>query len=128
MSVVLADTKNSNVSRQAAGLQLKNCLTSKDASLKEKYQRRWSNLPCFTCKIVRKRLISSLGTENISPSCAAQCLAYILAAELLLPETKYNSVGNMLVELSDIVSKPADAHRTEAALESIAYICQEIVS
>ena len=128
MSVVLANKRNSTVSRHAAGLQLKNCLTSKDASLKEEYQRKWSNLPEVTRKTIRNRLISSLGTENISPSCAAQCLAYIGAAELLLSKTRNPSVRDMLVELSGIVSKPATAHRKEAALESIAYICQEIVS
>lgn len=120
------------MARQAAGLQLKNCLTIRDESLKEEYQRRWSNLPEKIRNTVRNRLVSSLGTENIYPSCAAQCLAYIAAAELLLPKTppssEMTSLKDLLSELSGIVNKPASEHHKEAALESIAYICQEIVS
>jgi importin subunit beta-1 len=131
MSIVLADTKNSPVARQAAGLQLKNCLTSRDVSLKEKYQRRWANLPEKSRNDVRDRLFSSLGTENIFPSCAAQCIAYIGAAELLLetqPSSEITCLENVLSELSGIVTQPANERRKEAALDSIACISQEIVS
>lgn len=131
MSIVIADPKNSSVARQAAGLQLKNCLTVRDVSLKKEYQQRWSNLQEETRKTVRERLISTLGTENIHPSCAAQCLAYIGAAELFLEtqsSSEVTSLNDLLSELSDVVSQPANEHRKEATLESIAYICQEIVS
>jgi C4-type Zn-finger protein len=80
---------------------------------------------------VRERLISTLGTENIHPSCAAQCLAYIAVAELF-PGThsssEITSLEDLLSELWDVVVQPANEHRKEAALETIDYICQEIVS
>jgi importin subunit beta-1 len=44
MSVVIADPNNSPIARQAAGLQLKNCLTVKDVTLKKECQQRWSKL------------------------------------------------------------------------------------
>lgn len=41
LSDVLAQGGNSQVARMAAGLQLKNHLTSKDPILKQQYQQRW---------------------------------------------------------------------------------------
>ena len=131
MSAILVDQTKSPVARQAAGLQLKNCLTVKDVSLKEEYQRRWSNLPEETRKAVRERLITTLGTENIYPSCAAQCISCIAAAELCLDiqsSSEINSLKNLISELSGIACRPTNERRKEAILDSISYICQEIVS
>lgn len=41
LSDVLLQGGNSQVARMAAGLQLKNHLTSKDPTLKQQYQQRW---------------------------------------------------------------------------------------
>ena len=40
----LADATKSQVARMAAGLQLKNHLTSKDATVRLQYQQRWMTL------------------------------------------------------------------------------------
>ena len=40
----LADATKSQVARMAAGLQLKNQLTSKDAAVRLQYQQRWLSL------------------------------------------------------------------------------------
>lgn len=45
LSDVLSNTSNSPVARMAAGLQIKNALTSKDASVKEQFQQRWLAFP-----------------------------------------------------------------------------------
>lgn len=45
LSDVLVQGGNSQVARMAAGLQLKNHLTSKDLALKQQYQQRWLTLP-----------------------------------------------------------------------------------
>lgn len=45
LSDVLVAGGNSQVARMAAGLQLKNHLTSKDPTLKQQYQQRWLALP-----------------------------------------------------------------------------------
>lgn len=131
MSIVLADSKNSPVARQAAGLQLKNCLTVRNVSLKEEYQRRWLALPVKTRNAVRERLISSLGTENVYPSCAAQCLAHIGAAELLHSESQSSSettsLGDLLSVLASLIGQTTNEHCQEAVLEALAYICQEVV-
>lgn len=41
LSDILRHGGNSPVARMAAGLQLKNQLTSKDPEIKQQYQRRW---------------------------------------------------------------------------------------
>lgn len=45
LSDILRHGGNSPVARMAAGLQLKNQLTSKDATVKLNYQQRWLNFP-----------------------------------------------------------------------------------
>lgn len=45
LSDVLSHAGNSPVSRMAAGLQLKNQLTSKDENVKLKFQAKWLQLP-----------------------------------------------------------------------------------
>lgn len=45
LSEVLANTNCSAVARTAAGLQLKNHLTSKDASITEQYHKQWLQFP-----------------------------------------------------------------------------------
>lgn len=45
LSDVLHHGGNSPVARMAAGLQLKNTLTSKDTNVKAQYQQRWLAFP-----------------------------------------------------------------------------------
>ena len=44
LAKVLANPDNSHVARMAAGLQLKNTLTSKDLAIKMAQQQRWLQL------------------------------------------------------------------------------------
>lgn len=59
LSDVLAHESNSNVARQAAGLQLKNHLTSKDVTIKEQYQQRWLSFPAETRDYIKKNVSTS---------------------------------------------------------------------
>lgn len=45
LSEVLANPLNNSVARMAAGLQIKNALTSKDQTTKDQYQQRWLAFP-----------------------------------------------------------------------------------
>lgn len=70
------------------------------------------------------QVLSALGTETIRPSSAAQCVAYIAVAEL--PRGEW---PNLITLLTQNVTNPASTEMTkEATLESIGYICQDIVS
>lgn len=58
LSDVLAHPGNSPVSRMAAGLQLKNQLTSKDENVKLKFQAKWLQLPEDIRSYVKKNVSS----------------------------------------------------------------------
>lgn len=62
MSDVLHHGGNSPVARMAAGLQLKNTLTSKDTNVKAQYQQRWLAFP----EDVRLYIKKNVSKKNLS--------------------------------------------------------------
>jgi len=122
LSVILADINETPLVRQAAGIQLKNCLVAKDASVKQAYNNRWYALEASIKVNVKAHVFKALGTETTKPSSAASCLAGIASAELplnLWPELMEELCKNTTLETnSDSL--------IEATLESIGYICQDI--
>ena len=122
----------SAVARQAAGLQLKILLTSKEEKLRREYQIRWTALPVSIRTDIKDSLLGSLGTETNHPSCVAQCLAYITAAELNSDEfshiSNHHLVRDLFSSLNGLLehSKKTEAVK-EAAIDTIGLICQEAV-
>lgn len=122
LSDVLQHAGNSPVARMAAGLQLKNYLTSKDAAVRSQYQERWLSFPEAIRSYVKQNALASLGTETIRPSSAAQCVAYIAVAEL--PQGHWPDLIQLLTQN---ITNPGSTEMTkEATLEAIGYICQDI--
>ena len=119
LSEILAHGANSPVVRMAAGLQLKNCLTSKDTDVKLEYQQRWLSFPPDLRAYVKKNILAALGTETIRPSSAAQCVTE-------LPVTQWPELISVLV--ANVTAANSTEMVREATLESIGYICQDIVS
>ncbi|XP_039279899.1 importin subunit beta-1 isoform X1 [Nilaparvata lugens] len=121
LSVILRQGGNSQVARTAAGLQLKNALTSKDPTLKTQYQQRWLALNEDIRTLIKRNVVNALGTEMNRPSSAAQCVANIAVAELpmgLWPDLIDALVNNVLSGTTEMIR--------EATLEAIGYICQDI--
>ncbi|XP_015748032.1 PREDICTED: importin subunit beta-1-like [Acropora digitifera] len=116
----LADGGKSQVARMAAGLQLKNALTSKDPIIRKQHQQRWLALDEQVKLHVKQMVIKTLGTEAARPAIAPQCIAAIACTEI--PEGQW-------LEVIDILHRMvwADASK-EQALQSIGYICEDIVS
>lgn len=56
LSDVLVGSGNSVVARMAAGLQLKNQLTSKDNHIKQQYQQRWLSFPEDVREYIKKNV------------------------------------------------------------------------
>lgn len=56
LSEVLANINCSSVARTAAGLQLKNHLTSKDASITEQYHKQWLSFPEVTREYIKNNV------------------------------------------------------------------------
>ncbi|KAL5279085.1 KPNB1 family protein [Megaselia abdita] len=123
LSDILANTGNSAVARIAAGLQLKNHLTSKDVNVTQEYVQRWHSFPVDTREYIKKNIIGALGTETNRPSCAAQCVAYVAVIEL--PLKRWEFLVATLVK--KVVTEGSSEMEKESALEAIGYICQEIV-
>ncbi|XP_066582548.1 importin subunit beta-1 isoform X2 [Prorops nasuta] len=121
LSGVLVTAAASPVARMAAGLQLKNHLTSKDLTLKYQYQQRWLAIPQESRECIKKNILGALGTENNRPSSAAQCVAYVAVAEL--PAGQWNDLIPLLV--NNVVNQNSTEMMKEATLETIGYICQE---
>lgn len=122
LSDVLHHGGNSPVARMAAGLQLKNTLTSKDPIIKAQYQQQWLSFPEDIRLYVKKNVLSALGTENNRPSSAAQCVAYIAVTEL--PVGQWPDLIAVLV--SNVIGANNTEMMREASLEAIGYICQDI--
>lgn len=121
LSDILAEMSNSPVARMAAGLQLKNHLTSKDNTITQQYQQRWLSFPEEVREYVKKNILGALGTESTRPSCAAQCVAYVAVVEL--PAGGWNF---LIVTLVKKVTEGISEMEREAALEAIGHICQDI--
>lgn len=122
MSDVLQNVHNEPVARTAAGLQLKNALTSKDNEVRIQCQKRWLSLPEEVRIHVKRNVLSSLGTETQRPSSAAQCVAYIAVAEL--PHGLWPDVIQLLTQ--NVLNPNSTEVVKEATLEAIGYICQDI--
>ncbi|XP_034670181.1 importin subunit beta [Drosophila subobscura] len=122
LSEILVNTTNSAVARMAAGLQLKNHLTSKDENVRQQHQERWHQFPNEIRELIKNNILNALGTENTRPSCAAQCVAYVAVIEL--PINRWPMVIQTLV--NKVVSEGSSEMHRESALEAIGYICQDI--
>ncbi|XP_019637100.1 PREDICTED: importin subunit beta-1-like isoform X3 [Branchiostoma belcheri] len=122
LSKVLADPGNSQVARMAAGLQLKNQLTSKDPTMQVQYQQRWLSMDMNIRAEIKNNVLQTLGTETTRPSSAAQCVAGIACAEV-----PHNQWPGIIQHLAANVTTPGRTEQVkEATLEAIGYICQDM--
>uniref|UniRef100_A0A8C7VH08 Importin N-terminal domain-containing protein n=1 Tax=Oncorhynchus mykiss TaxID=8022 RepID=A0A8C7VH08_ONCMY len=122
LSKVLANPGNTQVARVAAGLQVKNSLTSKDPDVKTRYQQRWLAIDANARREIKNFVLQTLGTETYRPSSASQCVAGIACAEI--PVTQWPELIPQLV--ANVTDPSSTEHMKESTLEAIGYICQDI--
>lgn len=84
LASVLADVGRSTVARTAAGLQLKNYLSSKNPDTKRQQIIRWLQIDTAIREQVKNLALAALGTESSSTSSAAQVSINVIEAMLLL--------------------------------------------
>lgn len=118
---ILFNQQNSPVVRAAAGLQLKNQLTSRDDALRQQQQARWRSLPEPNRMYIKERVFKALGTEIFRPASAPQCVAYI--ASLELPERQWPDLIPALV--SNVANRESSQQLRLASLEAIGCLCQD---
>jgi importin subunit beta-1 len=68
--------------------------------------------------------VSALGTETLRPSSAAQCVAYVAVTEL--PHGQWPNLIQTLV--NNVINERSTEMQREATLETIGYICQDIIA
>lgn len=122
LSNVLSNQEANGYVRMAAGLQLKNQLTSKDEAVRQRLQQQWLGLPEDVRSTIKINTLNSLGTETGRPSASSQCIAYIAAIEL--PHNLWPNLIKLLTEHA--TRKESDEQIKVANLEAIGYICQEV--
>ncbi|XP_057717361.1 importin subunit beta-1 [Corythoichthys intestinalis] len=122
LSKVLANPGNTQVARVAAGLQVKNSLTSKDPDVKARYQQRWLAVDANSRCQIKNYVLQTLGTETYRPSSASQCVAGIACAEI--PVHQWPELIPQLV--ANVTGPSSTEHMKESTLEAIGYICQDI--
>ncbi|KAA0710753.1 Importin subunit beta-1 [Triplophysa tibetana] len=122
LSKVLANPGNTQVARVAAGLQVKNSLTSKDPDVKTRYQQRWLAIDSSARREIKNYVLQTLGTETYRPSSASQCVAGIACAEI--PVNQWPELIPQLV--ANVTDPSSTEHMKESTLEAIGYICQDI--
>lgn len=121
LATELADNGKSQMSRSAAGLQLKNYLTSKNPEVKLEYQRRWMSFEAPMRQHIKNLVLSALGTEVHQFRSAAQCVAYLAAAEL-----QVNGWPELIPSLVENVTSQITEQLKEASLDAIGYICEDL--
>ncbi|KAK7125221.1 hypothetical protein R3I94_019307 [Phoxinus phoxinus] len=122
LSKVLANPGNTQVARVAAGLQVKNSLTSKDPDVKTQNQQRWLAIDSSARREIKNYVLQTLGTETYRPSSASQCVAGIACAEI--PVNQWPELIPQLV--ANVTDPISTEHMKESTLEAIGYICQDI--
>ena len=109
--------------RNAAGLAIKNTLAAREASTKEQYAQRWTSLDSVTREQVKGGAMAALsssdrGARNVT----GQVIAAIAAIELpagLWPD--------LVSQLLAFVGRADNAGLRQATLQTIGYICEQIV-
>ncbi|XP_077997215.1 importin subunit beta-1-like [Glandiceps talaboti] len=122
LSEVLADAGKSQVARMAAGLQLKNALTSKDPTIRVNLQQRWMAIDAQFRDSIKRYVLQTLGTELQRPSSAAQCVACIACAEI--PHDQWPDLITTMVQ--NVTSPTSTESLKESTLEAIGYMCQDM--
>lgn len=118
----LADVNESENTRKAAAIQLKNYLYSKDENVRVQYQNRWLNFDNNTKIGIKQNTLGSLGTESGHPSNAAQCVAAI--AQIELPVSHWPELIQTLV--NNCTLDGVNTRVKEASIEALGYIIEDI--
>ncbi|ORX58978.1 ARM repeat-containing protein [Hesseltinella vesiculosa] len=119
----LIDEQSGNHIRHAAGLALKNTLTSKDAAVHDEQARRWLAVEEGIRRQIKERLLAALATPNKQASTAvAQSVAAIAAVEL--PAQQWTDLipallNNVQASNNDILKK--------ATMMTLGFICEQVV-
>ena len=121
LSEILNNAQVDAFVRMAAGLQLKNQLTSKDEATKTRLQQQWIGLAQDLRNMIKHNVVSGLAIgDHTNASC--QCVAYIASIELPL-----NQWPDLIHNLTQGATAATSSEGMKVScLETIGYICAEL--
>ncbi|KJE93966.1 hypothetical protein CAOG_04675 [Capsaspora owczarzaki ATCC 30864] len=119
---LLADATKSEMLRYQAGMQLKNCLSSKDPEVLQELYDRWITYDESVRMQVKNQVSSTLSVPTVSKA-AAQCISAILVAESSPTMPMQADFVNYLSETS---RSGADLNSRLTCLEALGYLCEEL--
>lgn len=118
----LRDETKSSVSRQMAGVVLKNsvALNLREVEAREALEKKWIALPANVRLQVKTEALSTLG----SASREVRSIAALIIGNLSRIELPHGEWPQLIETLVSATSSGSDQH-TEAALTALGYICEE---
>lgn len=121
---ILASGSQPSHIRNAAGLQIKNILTAREAARSDEYAARWKAIPADDRQKAKDVLVRCLGdSDRAVRQVAGQGIAAIGAVEL--PAGMW---PNLIVQLLQIVNTPSNGVvLRQATLQAIGYLCESTV-
>ncbi|KAF7297087.1 Importin N-terminal domain-containing protein [Mycena indigotica] len=122
LSSVLVDENSQIHIRNAAGLALKNAISSRDPARVAEYANRWMVLSVEAKTKIKNDALLTLGsTSPKAGSFAAQVTAAIAAVEL-----PHGQWGDLIEILLGFVNTQANVNLRIATLQAIGFICESI--
>eukprot|EP00123_Amoebidium_parasiticum_P016581 comp23506_c0_seq1/m.39386 comp23506_c0_seq1/g.39386 ORF comp23506_c0_seq1/g.39386 comp23506_c0_seq1/m.39386 type:complete len:883 (-) comp23506_c0_seq1:641-3289(-) len=123
LAVELAKESNPELARQAAGLQLKNQLTSKDDNQRIALHQRWLGIDAQTRNEIKAQLLHALNSSSKGVGAtSAQAVAAMAMAEL--PQGQWMELVPSLLQFA--TDPNSSENLKQATLETIGYMCEEI--
>eukprot|EP00049_Salpingoeca_infusionum_P025366 m.18854 g.18854 ORF g.18854 m.18854 type:complete len:872 (+) comp7954_c0_seq1:697-3312(+) len=122
LATVLRDPSQDAGVRQQAGIQLKNSLTGQHGIVRETEQERWATVPEEVRNAVKEAALVTLGTEESSPSTAAQVVAALAALEM--PHNAWPGCVSDLLSITKM-EQTTERHVT-AVMEALGYLAHDI--
>ncbi|EJD36187.1 karyopherin Kap95 [Auricularia subglabra TFB-10046 SS5] len=121
LAAELANERGELMTRNAAGIALKNALSARDVQRQQEYEARWLNLPAEPKNQVKQDALRTLASPTRAAGVSAQVIAAIAAVEL--PNHQW---PELIQGLLGYVNDPSNANLRVSALQTIGYICETI--
>ncbi|RGB30737.1 armadillo-type protein [Rhizophagus diaphanus] len=120
----LANEQSQQFIRSAAGIALKNTLTSSEASRRNEMVQRWLLVDEATRQQIKQTVLSTLASPDTrAATTAAQVVSAIGAIEL---PADNNQWPDLMKHLLENVTSTDNSHLKIATLTAIGYICESI--
>jgi len=119
----LCDDAKPKITRQLAGLMIKNCLEAKDARLETERAKQWMGLPLKVRGSIKAGVVRGLNValQEVRRACA-QIIAQI--ARIELPQKQWPELIAGLMR--NVTTRSNASVLVQASVEAIGYVCETV--